>query len=64
MRKTYSILDQYGGVTQQFEGVDIMLKDGLVEIWDHNTKLKIGYVKAIHCLAPGTTICGTEEIDG
>jgi len=64
MRKTFSILDNYGGVTQQFDGTLLTLKDGLVEIWDHDTKRNIGYVKAIHCLAPGTTICDTEEIDG
>ena len=63
MRKTYSILDSYGGVTQQFEGTVLTIKDGLVEIWDHSEKQNSAYCKAIHCLAPGTTICHTEEVN-
>jgi len=64
MRKTYSILDSYGGVTQQFEGVAIYLKDRHVEIYDNGGETNTAYLKAIHRLAPGTTICHTEEIDG
>ena len=64
MRKTYSILDQYGGVTQQFEGVAIVVKDDFIEIYDKGGEKNSGYLKAVHRLALGTTICHTEEIDG
>ena len=64
MRKIYSILDQYGGVTQQFEGVAIVIKDDCVEVYDNGGDKKTAYLKAVHRLAPGTTICHTEEVNG
>lgn len=63
MRKTFSILDQYGGVTQQFDGTVIRIDGSLVEIYDNGGTKKTAYVKAIHNLAPGTTICHTEEVN-
>ena len=63
MRKTYSVFDQYGGVVQQFEGVAIEVKDHFIEIYDNGGDKKTAYLKAVHRLAPGTTICHTEEVN-
>ena len=70
MRKTFSILDQYGGVLQTFKGTRISFAETnptVVSIYDTQVfegLEKYGerdYLKAIHCLFPGTTICHTEE---
>jgi hypothetical protein len=64
MRKIYSILDEYGDVTQKFEGVAIVTTDNCVEIYDSGRDKKTSYLKAVHRLAPGTTICHTEDVNG
>lgn len=60
MRKTFSVLDLYGGVTQQFTGTEMVLTEDCVKIYD--TDEISGYLKAVHRLAPGSTVCHTQEI--
>jgi len=64
MRKTFSILDEYGGVVQQFDGVAIETEGDFVLVYDLNEGEKHSHLKAIHRLSDGHTICHTEEVDG
>lgn len=68
MRKTFSVLDQYGGVIQKFTGTRIDLSSiGMVKLFDTDMDFKEetgysgDYLKAIHVILPGHTICHTEE---
>ncbi len=60
MRKTFRVLNEHGVVAQQFTGHSIEIRQDCVIIYD-SEKVIGEYVKAVHRLAPGNTICQTEE---
>lgn len=62
--KKFSVLNEYKRVVKSFYGCHIDVSDtGMVKIFDKDAEFPaFPYLKALHNLLPGHTICHMEEV--